>query len=69
MRRKWLENPGGGISRIEELTPESQNKEDASTDLSTSGIELKNAFQLTEQPQKELTENSKNAGQTAKKQV
>ena len=22
MKRKWLENPGGGISRIEELTPE-----------------------------------------------
>ena len=24
MKRKWLENPGGGISRIEELTPEEQ---------------------------------------------
>ena len=69
MRRKRLENPGGGISRIEELTPESQSTEETSTELETSGTELKNVFQLTEQPQKELTEHSKNIGQTAKKQV
>ena len=69
MRRKRLENPGGGISRIEELTPESQSTEETSTELETSGTELKNVFQLTEQPQKELIEHSKNIGQTAKKQV
>ena len=29
MRRKWLENPGGGISRIEDVAPENQRKKSA----------------------------------------
>ena len=39
MKRKWLENPGGGISRIEELTPEEQVGSEAGTATEESSIE------------------------------
>ncbi|WP_409016220.1 InlB B-repeat-containing protein [Anaerostipes caccae] len=38
MRRKWLENPGGGISRIEDVAPEDQSGTEADTEkTSTEG--------------------------------
>ena len=39
MERKWLENPGGGISRIEELTPEEQVGSEAGTATEQSSTE------------------------------
>ena len=39
MKRKWLENPGGGISRIEELTPEGQVGSEAVTAIEESSTE------------------------------
>ena len=72
MKRKWLENPGGGISRIEELTPEEQVGSEASTAVKQTGIkaekpqEIQKTDKASGEKKKSASDKKREAGNSKK---
>ena len=62
MRRKRLENPGGGISGIEKLTPESRTTEETSTETEAADQEF--SVREKDKEQKTSTQRKKKTGFT-----
>ena len=72
MRRKWLENPGGGISRIEELTPEegTGSEVDTATEKVSTEVQkpqrIQTADQFSAEAEKKTAVKKKKAGNLKK---
>ena len=70
MKRKWLENPGGGISRIEELTPEGKVESENGTATEGGSTETVKPKKIqTSSAKKKSTVGKKKAARKSEKQL